>query len=124
MFSPPKLPPLESNTLSHPSLSRFSLLMEVFFWYVSQLRPYGPLDVLNAFKMGPLDDPLRLGKKKNVTICPATTITPSRALPKSHYFSDTPRICNGISTYPPVREQRCRTFLSLKHSVVSNEFCQ
>ena len=74
--------PLESNSLSHPSLSRFSVLMEGFLSYVPQLRRYGPLGGLNAFKTGPREELLQLGKNKKVTICPATTIFSARALSK------------------------------------------
>ena len=65
---PFKVIPLESNALFHPSLPRFYALLEGFFWDAPQLRRYGPLDGLHAFKTGPLDDPLELsGEKKNVT---------------------------------------------------------
>ena len=51
----------------HPSLPRFCAPLEGFFWDAPQLRRYSPLDGPHAFKTGPLDDPLELGKKKKVT---------------------------------------------------------
>ena len=64
---PFKVIPLESNALFHPSLPRFYALLEGFVWDAPQLRGYGPLDGLHAFKTGPLDDPFELGEKKKAT---------------------------------------------------------
>ena len=67
MGFPFKVTPLESNALFHHSLPRFYALLEGFFWDAPQLRRYGPLDGLHAFKTGPLDDPLELGENKSHT---------------------------------------------------------
>ena len=63
---PFKVIPLASNALFHPTLPRFYALLEGFIWDAPQLRHYGPLDGLHAFKTGPLNDPFELGEKKKV----------------------------------------------------------
>ena len=45
-------------------MSCFYALLEGFFWYTSQLRRYGCLDGIHAFKIGPLMIPCSLEKRK------------------------------------------------------------
>ena len=56
--------PLESNALFHPSLPHFYALLKIFFWDAPRLHRYSPIDGLQAFKTGSLDDPHELGEKK------------------------------------------------------------
>ena len=51
--------------IPYPSLPHYYAVLERFFWDAAQLCHFDPLDGLDTFKIGPLDNTLNLEKKSH-----------------------------------------------------------